>query len=65
MARLPTADLRIRTVRSLVSPAVLAGELPLDDAGADSVAQSRRAVEDILAGRDDRLLDLGGALFHP
>lgn len=35
MARLPTADLRIRTVRSLVSPAVLAGELPLDDAGAD------------------------------
>jgi 3-deoxy-7-phosphoheptulonate synthase len=55
-----TSDLRIRAVRPLVSPAVLAEELPLDDAGADSVAQSRRAVEDILAGRDDRLLALVG-----
>ena len=60
MPRLPTADLRIRAVRSLLSPAVLAEELPLDDAGADFVARSRRAVEDILAGRDDRLLALVG-----
>jgi 3-deoxy-7-phosphoheptulonate synthase len=60
MSHLPTADLRIRAVRSLVSPAVLADELPLDDAGADFVAQSRRAVEDILAGRDDRLLAVVG-----
>ena len=60
MSHIPTSDLRIRAVRPLVSPAVLAEELPLDDAGADFVAQSRRTVEDILAGRDDRLLALVG-----
>jgi 3-deoxy-7-phosphoheptulonate synthase len=57
---LPTADLRIRAVRSLVSPAGLAEELPLDDAGAAFVAQSRREVEAIVAGRDDRLLAVVG-----
>ncbi len=60
MPRLPTSDLRIRAVRPLISPAALAGELPLDDAGSDFVAQSRRAVEDIVSGRDDRLLALVG-----
>jgi 3-deoxy-7-phosphoheptulonate synthase len=60
MSRLPTADLRIRAERPLLSPAVLAGELPLDDAGADFVAQSRRAVEEIILGRDDRLLAVVG-----
>jgi 3-deoxy-7-phosphoheptulonate synthase len=43
-----------------MSPAALAEELPLDDAGADFVAQSRRTVEDIVSGRDDRLLVLVG-----
>jgi 3-deoxy-7-phosphoheptulonate synthase len=60
MPRLTTSDLRIRAIRPLVSPAALAEELPLDDAGADFVAQSRRTVEAILAGRDDRLLVLVG-----
>jgi 3-deoxy-7-phosphoheptulonate synthase len=60
MPHLPTADLRIRAARPLLSPSVLADELPLDDAGADFVARSRRIVEDILQGRDDRLLTLVG-----
>ncbi len=60
MPHLPTADLRILAARPLLSPAVLAEELPLDDAGADFVARSRRAVEDVLRGRDDRLLVLIG-----
>jgi len=60
MPHLITSDLRIRAVRPLVSPAVLAGELPMDAAAEDFVAHSRRAVEDILAGRDDRLLALVG-----
>jgi len=60
MSRLPVDDLRIRAIRPLVSPAALAAELPLDDAGADFVAQSRRAVEDIILGRDDRLLVVVG-----
>jgi len=60
MSRLPVDDLRIRATRPLMVPAALAGELPLDDAGAAFVAQSRRAVEEIIAGRDDRLLAVVG-----
>ena len=60
MARQPTADLRIRAARPLLSPAVLAEELPLDDAGAAFVVQSRQAVEEIILGRDDRLLAVVG-----
>jgi 3-deoxy-7-phosphoheptulonate synthase len=60
MSRLPTSDLRIRAARPLLFPATLAAELPLDDAGADFVAQSRRVVEDIILGRDDRLLAVVG-----
>jgi 3-deoxy-7-phosphoheptulonate synthase len=60
MSRFPTADLRIRAARPLIFPAALAGELPLDDAGAVFVAQSRRTVEDIILGHDDRLLAVVG-----
>ena len=60
MPHLPTADLRIHDVRPLLFPSVLAEELPMEDAEADFVAQSRRVVEDILQGRDDRLLTLVG-----
>jgi len=38
----------------------LAAELPLDDAGADFIDQSRRAAEEIIIGRDDRLLVVVG-----
>ena len=60
MSHLPTADLRILTARPLLSPSVLADELPLDDDGADFVAHSRGQAEAILLGRDDRLLLLVG-----
>jgi 3-deoxy-7-phosphoheptulonate synthase len=60
MSRLPTADLRIRAARPLIFPAVLVGELPLDDAGAVFVAHSRHTVEEIILGRDDRLLAVVG-----
>ncbi len=54
--RPPVENLRICGAQPLVSPAALANQLPLDDAGAAFVAGSRRAVEDIILGRDDRLL---------
>jgi 3-deoxy-7-phosphoheptulonate synthase len=60
MPRLSTSDLRIRAARPLLFPATLAAELPLDDAGAEFVAQSRRIVEEIILGRDDRLLAVVG-----
>jgi 3-deoxy-7-phosphoheptulonate synthase len=60
MVRPVTADLRISAVRPLLAPAELAGELPLDDAGAAFVARSRGAVGEIILGRDDRLLTVVG-----
>jgi len=56
----PTFDLRIRAQKPLIAPAVLEDELPLPDVGANLVADSRRAVADVLSGRDDRLLVVVG-----
>ncbi len=56
----PTSDLRISTARPLLSPAMLEEDLPLPDASAALVQASRRAIADILAGRDDRLLAIVG-----
>jgi 3-deoxy-7-phosphoheptulonate synthase len=58
--RPPTSDLRISTARPLLSPAILEEDLPLAEAGATLVHAARRAVGDILAGRDDRLLAIVG-----
>ena len=58
--RLPTSDLRISTARPLLSPAILEEDLPLLEAGATLVQAGRRAVGDILFGRDDRLLAIVG-----
>ena len=56
----PTADLRIRTARPLLSPAILEEDLPLPDGGAALVQATRRAIGEILAGRDHRLLAVVG-----
>ena len=58
--RKPTADLRIRTARPLLSPAILEEDLPLTEPGASLVDATRRAIGEILAGRDDRLLAIVG-----
>ncbi len=55
-----TSDIRIRSVRPLISPAILEEELPLGQDGAGFVAQARRAVVDIVVGQDDRLLAIVG-----
>lgn len=52
----PTSDLRIRAQKPLIAPVVLADELPLSDAGADLVTQTRREAATIMTGGDDRLL---------
>ena len=58
--RQPTSDLRIRTARPLLSPAILEEDLPLAESGATLVHAARRAVSEILHGRDDRLLAIVG-----
>ena len=55
-----TADIRIRSVRPLISPAILEGELPLGEAGAAAIHAARRAVAKVIMGQDDRLLVLVG-----
>ena len=55
-----TSDLRIRAQKPLIAPAVLEDELPLSDAGASLVAQTRQEVARIVTGAEDRLLVVVG-----
>ncbi|MET0987861.1 MAG: 3-deoxy-7-phosphoheptulonate synthase [Steroidobacteraceae bacterium] len=50
-----TDDLRIREIRELVTPEQVTNEFPCTEAVAATVAQTRRALQEILHGRDDRL----------
>ncbi|HEY4246029.1 MAG TPA: 3-deoxy-7-phosphoheptulonate synthase [Lacunisphaera sp.] len=58
--RQPTSDLRIRSARPLLSPAILEEDLPLSESGAALVDQARLAISDILYRRDARLLAIVG-----
>ena len=53
-------DLRIKTVRPLITPAILEEWLPAPDAAQDLVEASRRALSRVLHGEDDRLIVVVG-----
>jgi 3-deoxy-7-phosphoheptulonate synthase len=53
-------DLRIVNLRPLIPPAILIEEVPLDEAQAAHVAETRSDVGAIVEGRDDRLLVVVG-----
>ncbi|MFM2065621.1 MAG: hypothetical protein RLZZ584_530 [Pseudomonadota bacterium] len=53
-------DVRIASVRPLISPAVLLDEMPLPPAGEQLVARARAELAAVLAGRDDRLIVVVG-----
>ena len=55
-----TDDLRIQQARPLITPWVLAEELPLTETLAARIAGQRRTVEAILTGNDPRLLVIVG-----
>src|SRR5436190_374519 len=55
-----TDDLRIRRVRPLLAPAILAEEIPLTTRASHCVATARRTIEAILDGRDPRLFAVIG-----
>ena len=55
-----TDDLRISRAQPLITPWVLAEELPLPAASAEFVATARRAIEQVLIGKDRRVLAIVG-----
>jgi 3-deoxy-7-phosphoheptulonate synthase len=55
-----TEDLRIESIREVTLPAGLHAELPVGEAAADTVHRARTEIQDILHGRDDRLLVIMG-----
>ena len=55
-----TDDLRIARVRPLLAPAILAEEIPVTPKGGECIVESRRTIEAILSGRDERLLAIVG-----
>ena len=55
-----TDDLRITQVRPLIPPAILLEEIPISDRASNVVANTRRAIADVLEGRDPRLVVVVG-----
>ena len=55
-----TDDLRIVKTHPLLSPAILAEEIPLTETASENVYKARRAIEAILDGEDARLLVVVG-----
>ncbi|MBN7796236.1 3-deoxy-7-phosphoheptulonate synthase [Parahaliea mediterranea] len=55
-----TDDLRIRKINELISPETLIADIAVSEAAAETVQQARRAIHNILAGEDDRLLAVVG-----
>ena len=56
MSQPNTDDVRISGIDPLISPAVLTYYLPISETAADLVAKTRQEAEDILLGKNDRLL---------
>lgn len=55
-----TDDLRIAQVRPLLPPAILIEEIPASERASDLVANTRRAIGDVLAGDDSRFVVVVG-----
>jgi len=55
-----TENLRIASIRAVSSPSQVQDELPLSEAAAQTTVGARREIQQILQGRDDRLLVIVG-----
>jgi 3-deoxy-7-phosphoheptulonate synthase len=58
--RYETDDLRIRAIKQVIAPKDLHAEVPITDAAAATVHQTRTAIQRILHAEDDRLLVVVG-----
>ncbi len=55
-----TDDLRINEIREVLEPAKLVVDFPVSDHAAHTVLDARKAIQDIMQGKDDRLLLVTG-----
>ena len=55
-----TENLRIASIRAVSTPAQIQQELPLSEVAAQTAVNARRQIQDVLHGRDDRLLVVVG-----
>ncbi|HQY47808.1 MAG TPA: 3-deoxy-7-phosphoheptulonate synthase, partial [Usitatibacteraceae bacterium] len=55
-----TDDLRIKGIRALIAPQLLAEQLPMDAASLATVGAARQAIHRVLHGADDRLVAIVG-----
>jgi 3-deoxy-7-phosphoheptulonate synthase len=55
-----TDDLRIQKTNELISPEQLIRDVSVSEGAAETVANARRAIHDILSGDDDRMLAIVG-----
>jgi len=55
-----TDDLRIREIKELIPPAHVMREFPCSSQASNTVYKARRAVHNILAEKDERLLVIMG-----
>ncbi len=55
-----TDDLRIREIREVSPPEQVHREFPITEAAAETVFRSRRAIHEVLTGKDDRLVVVVG-----
>ena len=55
-----TLDLHIESLRPLIPPAILLEEIPLSSTDADRVTAHRRAIAEVLHGRDARMVVVVG-----
>ena len=56
----PTDDLRIETLRPLVSPAILMEDLPVTEQISKTVVNARSVISRIMHGEDDRVVVVVG-----
>ncbi len=55
-----TENTRIQSIRSVSTPAEVQAEIAITDRAAETTLQARREIQDVLHGRDDRLLVIVG-----
>ena len=55
-----TDDLRITETRPLIPPAILLEEIPVSETASNVVSDTRRAVSQVIAGTDPRLVVIAG-----